>query len=399
MENSSAPLRILAVVNLNWDARLGAIRVWLELAEQWRAAGHTVDQYCLSDAFPRETKSRPGYALRQVLFARHAAAYIREHGHKYDVIDALVGTLPFSKKNLRYRGLLVARSVGLYRLYERFEQRAAREAPPADRGKLIGRIYYPLIRRRTLRDSDRSVVHADLINVPNEEEAVCLRDEMDCGGRVAVLPYGLAPDRAEALAAAAQSAAARRAAQRVCFIGMWGPRKGSRDWARIIGAVREAAPAARFRFLGTMVAAEEIKSALGPEAARELEVIPDYNPDELPAHLADCTVGAFPSYVEGFGLAVIEKLAAGLPTVAYDTAGPRDILRPLPPSWLVPPGDVAGFASSVAGLLNASEQEYREAAAASLRVASGFSWTDIARDTIDLYDRKLREVRAKSHRP
>jgi hypothetical protein len=62
------PLRILVVVNLRWDARLGAVRVYMELAEQWRAAGHVVDHFSLSDAFPNARGSRAGFALRQMLF-------------------------------------------------------------------------------------------------------------------------------------------------------------------------------------------------------------------------------------------------------------------------------------------------------------------------------------------
>ena len=37
------PLRILCIVNLPWDARLGAVRVWFELSEQWKKAGHKID--------------------------------------------------------------------------------------------------------------------------------------------------------------------------------------------------------------------------------------------------------------------------------------------------------------------------------------------------------------------
>ena len=61
----------------------------------------------------------------------------------------------------------------------------------------------------------------------------------------------------------------------------------------------------------------------------------------------DCTVGAFPSYVEGFGLAVLEQLAAGLPTVAYNLPGPRDILKSTLPDLLVPCGDAEKFAATL----------------------------------------------------
>ncbi len=384
------PLRILVVVNLEWDPRLGATRVWMELAEQWRAAGHTVEKFCLTDAYPVASSSRPLYALRQVLFAYKAAAFVKANRHRFDVIDALIGTLPFSKRRLGFCGLLVARSVGLYLLYERFEQRMARMASPSARGTFLGRIFYRQVRRRVLRDSDRAVREADLINVPNEAEAVCLRDEEKISAsRVVVQPYGLTPERARAFAATAAAPAARLAEPRVCFVGMWSPRKGAHDWAAIIQAVRAAVPRTCFRFLGTMVEEKTIRAALGA-AAENVECVSDYPPAELPALLADCTVGAFPSYVEGFGLAVIEQLAAGIPTVAYDTAGPRDILEGKLPQLLVPSGKVAELAAALVRVLTLSEQDYRALSQTSIQAADDFSWPRIAQETIAIFRKHLR---------
>src|SRR5213082_3167298 len=96
------PLRILAVVNLPWDKKLGAPRVWVELAEQWRASGHTVDKYCLTDAFPTPSAVSAVGVVRQVLFAYYAARFIRKNGAHYDVVDSLLDTLPFSNKRLRF---------------------------------------------------------------------------------------------------------------------------------------------------------------------------------------------------------------------------------------------------------------------------------------------------------
>ena len=53
MKSPAKPLRILAIVNLPWDSRLGAARVWIELVKEWEAAGHVVEKFCLSDAFPK----------------------------------------------------------------------------------------------------------------------------------------------------------------------------------------------------------------------------------------------------------------------------------------------------------------------------------------------------------
>src|SRR5437588_4109546 len=101
------PLRILGMVNLPWDPRLGAARVWVELSKQWEKAGHKVDKFCLSDAFPKSTRSRALSAWRQAIFCYRAHRFVRRNAEKFDVIDCLIGTLPFSKQSLRFTGLLV----------------------------------------------------------------------------------------------------------------------------------------------------------------------------------------------------------------------------------------------------------------------------------------------------
>src|SRR6478672_6956665 len=166
---SERPLRILAVVNLPWDRKLGAPRVWIELAEQWRAAGHTVDKYCLTDAFPTPSRLSAVGVIRQVLFAYRAARYVQENGTSYDVIDSLLGTLPFSKKRLRFSGLLVARSVGFYRLYEKFDAMAQRRYPDLAWGRFGGRIFHRLVKKRAHQAAEQSVRHADLLNLVNDE--------------------------------------------------------------------------------------------------------------------------------------------------------------------------------------------------------------------------------------
>jgi hypothetical protein len=97
MSAVETPLRILIVVNLPWDVRLGAIRVWAELAQEWRAAGVVVEHYSLTEAFPKPVTSRVGYALREITFAFKAAAFVRKNAARFEVIDALIGALPFSK--------------------------------------------------------------------------------------------------------------------------------------------------------------------------------------------------------------------------------------------------------------------------------------------------------------
>lgn len=383
------PLRILIVLNLHWDSRLGAVRVYAELAEQWRAAGHIVERFGLSDAFPKARESRAGFAVRQVMFAHKAAAFVRKNAHRFDIVDAVIGSLPSSKKKLGYKGLLVARSVGLYRLYDRFERSTRHRWPRPPSGKILGRILYKLIRRRLISISDKSVTQADLVNVPNQDEADHLRAELGLDRPIIVQPYGLTAEARQALSQTAETAEVRLARKKVSFIGMWGPRKGSFDWAAIIQQIWKKIPETHFHFLGTMVDPQTILFDLGVEKSERIELVSEYSPTELPRLLADATVGAFPSYAEGFGLAVLEQLGAGIPTVAFNVAGPRDILRASLPELLVPSGDIDAFADAVCKILELDRPAYHNLSQRSAEVAAQFSWAAIAEETLSAYRRLL----------
>lgn len=386
------PLRILAIVNVPWDPRLGAARVWIELTEEWRNAGHVVEKFCLTDAFPEPASSPAIAAFRLLLFPYRAARFVRQNAGRFDVIDALIGTLPFSKESLSFHGLLVARSVGLYRLYEKFERDAAKRWPPSVRGKLIGRPFYWFFGRRARAASEASVRHCDILNLPNSDELLCLRDEMQSDKPAIVQPYGLRPARQQALRDAAAVAETRWQKKKIVFIGMWSPRKGAKDWGQIVRQIRARVPDTCFLFLGTMIATENVWNDLGFDPVDFVEVVPQFDPDDLPQLLSDCAVGAFPSYVEGFGMAVVEQLAAGLPTVAYDAPGPRDILRDDFPELLIPPGDVARFSETIAEIFERGFACYQELRERSARTALRFSWPTIARDTAAEYRQHLPNV-------
>jgi glycosyltransferase involved in cell wall biosynthesis len=391
--SASQPLRILIVISHPWDMRLGAPRVYMELAEQWRASGNVVEKFSFTDAYPNGARSGAKFLIRQFHFAHKAAAFIRRNRDRFDVVDALVGDLPFSKTNLRFRGLLVARSVGLPQFYEEFEQTVPRRWPGRSRGRLRGRIFYEWARGRRLRASQSALAHADLINVPNVAEALHLRESNS--SPVLVEPYGLTDKRREELRTVARNSDSRLAEKKVCFVGMWGARKGAYDWPQLISLVRATVPAARFVFLGTMVAADRIKAELGA-SAEKVEFISEYEPQALSGLLASCTVGAFPSYVEGFGLAVLEQLGAGIPTVAFDVPGPRDILSHKLPELLVAPGDLPGFAEAVTRVLQADPSSYRSLVNRSTEAVAENSWTTIARDTLHSYRSALRDLSTPS---
>ena len=383
-----SPLRILALVNLPWDPRLGAVRVWFELSEQWKKAGHKIDKYCLSDAFPKPTTNRALYAWRQATFPYHAARFVRRNAEKFDVIDSLIGTLPFSKESLGFRGLLVGRSIGLYLDYEKFIRFSYQRWPDQPRGKITGRIFYAFTSWLLRRHSDRSLRYCDLFNVPNEDEKRSLEDR-GVGSQTIVLPYGLNENQRAALARAATSAAERLVRKEICFVGMWGLRKGSRDWPEIVRAIWKSVPDARFIFLGTMTDEQTVLRDLDLAARESIRSLTNYNPADLPQLLSNSVVGLFPSYIEGLPFAPLEQLAAGIPTIAYDVPGPRKIFKTTGAQFLVPVGDTKAMSERALEILRMSESEYAALSAQCRQIAAQFRWEQIAQENVREYQAAL----------
>jgi glycosyltransferase involved in cell wall biosynthesis len=381
------PLRILGIVNLPWDPRLGAARVWCELSEQWTKAGHKIDKFCLSDAFPKPTRSRVLSAWRQAMFPYRAARYVRRNAERFDVIDCLIGTLPFSKKSLRFQGLLVGRSIGLYLAYDEFIRFSRRQWPDQPRGKFLGRLFYTFTSWLLRRSAGRSLAHCDCFNVPNEDEKRLL--EKRSAAQTIVLPYGLNETERAALAAGAQPAPDRLARKEICFVGMWSVRKGSRDWPEIVRAILNSVPDARFAFLGTMTDEQTVLRDLHLSSTESIRCLTSYDPKELPQLIGGCAVGLFPSYIEGFGLSVLEQLAAGVPTICYDVPGPRHIFDAGGAEFLVPAGNVKVMTDRALEILRMNETDYNTLSARCRQIAQPFRWEQIASDTIREYTAAL----------
>jgi glycosyltransferase involved in cell wall biosynthesis len=395
-ESTTRPLRILVIANLEWNPHLGAARVYMQLAEQWRAAGHTVEHFTFSEAFPSGHRSARQFVLQRLLFPRKVRAFVKENAGRFDVIDALVGSFGGSKTDLRFRGLLVARSVGSHRLYDQFERSIPRLWPGPRLGSFLGKIFHSALNHRLMRISDAAIRSVDLINVPNREEADYLRKETGRDQAIIVQPYGLTSETRRALAQAAGSPSLRLAQKRIGFVGMWSARKGSKIFGEIVRRVRQAIPDTQFSFLGTMVDQKMVLADLGLDSPQGVESVPEFSPADLPRLLSNCSVGAFPSYVEGFGLALVEQLAAGLPTVAFDQGGPRDMLGNHLPELLVPTGNVEAFAEALVRILRLDLASYQRLVNESMRIGEKFSWLHIADETLRQYQARLDQMEQRT---
>ncbi len=92
------------------------------------------------------------------------------------------------------------------------------------------------------------------------------------------------------------------------------------------------------------------------------------------AALAAAGLLVLPSLAEGFGLVLIEAMAAGVPVVATDVPGIRDVVTDGRTGLLVPPGDAPGMATAIRRVLDDRPLRDWFVAAAAADVRRRFAW-------------------------
>ncbi len=84
-----------------------------------------------------------------------------------------------------------------------------------------------------------------------------------------------------------------------------------------------------------------------------------------------------PSIAEGFGLVLIEAMAAGVPVIATHVPGIRDVIREGETGLLVPPDDEAALASAIDRILGDANLRKKLIASAEAHVRENFTWEHV----------------------
>ena len=230
----------------------------------------------------------------------------------------------------------------------------------------------------------QAIAEPDRILVVSEHWRTILRD--DYGRAARVVPNGVDAARFRLADQTLATGLRRRAgaANRPLILAVGGiePRKGSDILVRAIARLRRSGRCPVLAIVGGhsfqdyREYRERVLSSLpGLDLRRggdvlELGTVPD---GELPAWYAAADVLAFPSTKEGWGLAVLEAMSAGLPVVAADLPVFREYLRPGRDALLVPTGDAQALADAIAAVLDDRALASR-LRAAGLAVSRRFTW-------------------------
>lgn len=120
--------------------------------------------------------------------------------------------------------------------------------------------------------------------------------------------------------------------------------------------------------------------------------------DDVPQLLQGLDIFVLPSLSEGMSNTLLEAMAAGLPVVASDVGGNRELIESERTGLLFPSGDVAALAEQLGRLLGAADLRARLGGAAALRARSEFSMEAMLARYASLYRRVGRRSREPERR-
>lgn len=244
----------------------------------------------------------------------------------------------------------------------------------------------------------QAIVEPDRLLVVSEYWRDLLRREY--GAAAQVVHNGVDTSRFQAADRDLAAALRRRAgaADRPLILSVGGiePRKGSDALVRAVALLRRSRPGSRRPVLA-VVGGHSFQDyrayrdrvlaslpGLGLRLGEDVVLLGTVPDAEMPAWYAAADVLAFPSTKEGWGLAVLEAMSAGLPVVATDLPVFREYLRPGRDALLVPVDDAPALAGALAAVLDDPQLAVR-LSSAGLAVCDRFSWPGSAAEHEAVY--------------
>jgi phosphatidyl-myo-inositol alpha-mannosyltransferase len=175
---------------------------------------------------------------------------------------------------------------------------------------------------------------------------------------------------------------------RILFAGRHEPRKGLRVLLEAWPEVRRRT-GARLRIAGADPLAVRLLLSRTHASDEGIDILGFLSQEDLTAELLSAKALVAPSLGgESFGMVLTRAFACATPVVASDITGYRDVMTP-DTGLMCPPGDPRALADAIEALL--SDEPRREALGAAARqvAIANYSWDDIGRRLIAVYEQVL----------
>lgn len=192
-------------------------------------------------------------------------------------------------------------------------------------------------------------------------------------GRITDLPVRIVPNGVETGRFRAAAPPRRGTAPTIAWVGRLDPQKGFPVFLEAFSLMARQRPDIRAVVAGAGGDSSAM-SRLDPGVRERIELLGAVPNAELPPILHGADVFAAPATgQESFGIVLVEAMAAGVPVVASDIPGYREVVRNRESALLVPPGDAVALAAALGEVLDDRALAERLIAGGSERAAT-FSW-------------------------
>ena len=234
------PMKILFCIQTYPEKTLGGSKAVIDLAEELERFGWQSDVISPADFAPADGEDI--YSAYPSNLRRH----LHEHAHEYDVVDYDHVYLPYARSEFHQDTLFVARSVLLVHHLETIRIPRSSGLKPIARRLIKGR---PELKQRekAIRQADRTLAEADLVNVPNTHDKEELVKRGILESKIVVIPFGIDRLRRPLFDEISSEPPEQPT---VAFVGTFDNRKGATDLPYIVRDLARSVTDVRFRFLG-----------------------------------------------------------------------------------------------------------------------------------------------------
>jgi L-malate glycosyltransferase len=185
----------------------------------------------------------------------------------------------------------------------------------------------------------------------------------------------------------------------ISAIGALEQRKGHRHLIEAIGALIAANKSLKLR---CFIAGQ---GSINRLLQNEVAIVRCGDRIKLPGRIDDAReilwasdMFAMPSLKEGLGVAALEAMASGLPVIASDVGGLREVVEDGVTGIIVPPANASAIATAVERLAESQELRTEMGALARARVVENYSMKNMAARTLALYRECVRKTREERGR-
>jgi glycosyltransferase involved in cell wall biosynthesis len=168
--------------------------------------------------------------------------------------------------------------------------------------------------------------------------------------------------------------------------------KGIDYLIQAVAALHNEFPALRLEIAGSGPQRAKLQATVDREGLNEQVKFLGWI-DDIATVLPHWDVYVMPSLEEGFPIAALDAMAAGLPVIASSVGGVPELIEDEKSGWLVPPRDVEALTSRLRLLLTSPELRQKVGAAAYARVRDHFNAMQMTRNFGLLYDELLGELK------